>query len=72
MLRLSVVMSLSRRAEARVSRAGLESLGVGDMVVHDVTVRVATETSDLLLGQSFLRRLKSWSMDNARQVMILH
>jgi clan AA aspartic protease (TIGR02281 family) len=48
------------------------SLRVGDMVVHDVTVRVAAEKSDLLLGQSFLRRLKSWSMDNARQVMILN
>lgn len=50
----------------------IASLQVGDMVVRDVTVRVAAENSDLLLGQSFLRRLKSWSMDNARQVMILN
>lgn len=48
------------------------TLRVGDMVMHDVTVRVAAEASDLLLGQSFLRRLKSWSMDNSRQVMIVN
>ena len=42
------------------------------MVMEDVTVRIAEGNSSLLLGQSFLRRLKSWSMDNARQVMIIN
>ena len=50
----------------------LASLRIGGMVMHDVTVRVAAEKSDLLLGQSFLSRLKSWSMDNARRVMVLN
>jgi clan AA aspartic protease (TIGR02281 family) len=45
------------------------SLRIGGMVMQNVTVRIAAEKSDLLLGQSFLNRLKSWSMDNARQVM---
>jgi clan AA aspartic protease (TIGR02281 family) len=50
----------------------LASLRIGDMVMKDVTVRIAAANSSLLLGQSFLRRLKSWSMDNARQVMIIN
>jgi clan AA aspartic protease (TIGR02281 family) len=47
----------------------IASLRIGGMVMQNVTVRIAAEKSDLLLGQSFLNRLKSWSMDNARQVM---
>jgi clan AA aspartic protease (TIGR02281 family) len=50
----------------------IASLKIGDMVMENVTVRIAAEKSDLLLGQSFLSRLKSWSMDNARQVMIFN
>jgi clan AA aspartic protease (TIGR02281 family) len=50
----------------------IASLTIGGLVMRDVTVRVAAEKSDLLLGQSFLNRLKSWSMDNARQVMIFN
>lgn len=45
------------------------SLRIGGLLMENVTVRIAAEKSDLLLGQSFLGRLKSWSMDNARQVM---
>ncbi|HWY60728.1 MAG TPA: retropepsin-like aspartic protease [Rhizomicrobium sp.] len=47
----------------------IASLRIGDMVMKDVTVRISAEKSHLLLGQSFLSRLKSWSMDNGRQVM---
>lgn len=50
----------------------MASLRIGAMVMEDVTVRIATGNSSLLLGQSFLRRLKSWSMDNARQVLIIN
>ena len=50
----------------------MASLRIGGMVMEDVTVRIAAANSSLLLGQSFLRRLKSWSMDNARQVMIIN
>ena len=50
----------------------IASLRIGGMVMQNVTVRIAAEKSDLLLGQSFLSRLKSWSMDNARQVMIFN
>jgi len=50
----------------------MASLRIGEMVMENVTVRIAAGNSSLLLGQSFLRRLKSWSMDNARQVMIIN
>ena len=50
----------------------MASIRIGGMVMHDVTVRIAEANSSLLLGQSFLRRLKSWSLDNARQVMIIN
>ena len=50
----------------------MASVRIGGMVLEDVTVRVAAANSSLLLGQSFLSRLKSWSMDNARRVMIIN
>jgi clan AA aspartic protease (TIGR02281 family) len=50
----------------------MASLRIGRMVMQNVTVRIAAAKSSLLLGQSFLSRLKSWSMDNARQVMIIN
>ena len=50
----------------------LASLKVGDLVMRDVTVRVAAEKSHFLLGQSFLSRLKSWSMDNNRRMLIIN
>jgi clan AA aspartic protease (TIGR02281 family) len=50
----------------------MASLRIGEMVMKDVTVRIAAANGSLLLGQSFLRRLKSWSLDNARQVMIIN
>ena len=50
----------------------MASVRIGELVMKDVTVRIAAADSSLLLGQSFLRRLKSWSMDNARQVMIIN
>jgi clan AA aspartic protease (TIGR02281 family) len=50
----------------------ISSLRVGDLVMQNVTVRIAAENSGLLLGQSFLSRLKSWSMDNNRQMLIIN
>jgi clan AA aspartic protease (TIGR02281 family) len=47
------------------------SLKIGGLVMSNVTVRVSAEKSSLLLGQSFLSRLKSWSMDNSKQVLII-
>jgi len=49
----------------------IRSLKVGDRVVENVTGSVASVAGTLLLGQTFLSRFKSWSIDNQRQVLLL-
>jgi clan AA aspartic protease (TIGR02281 family) len=49
----------------------IKSLKVGNIVVENVTGSVASENSPLLLGQSFLGRFKSWSIDNNKHVLML-
>jgi uncharacterized protein len=49
----------------------IKSLKVGDKEMENVTGSVAAVEGSLLLGQSFLSRFKSWSIDNQRQVLIL-
>jgi clan AA aspartic protease (TIGR02281 family) len=49
----------------------IKSLKVGDKVLENVTGSIASVEGSLLLGQSFLSRLKSWSIDNQRQVLVL-
>ncbi len=48
----------------------LKSVRVGDVTVEDVEAAVSADFSgSLLLGQSFLREVKSWSIDNDRGVL---
>jgi clan AA aspartic protease (TIGR02281 family) len=49
----------------------IRSLKVGDIVVHDVQTSVTDAKGSLLLGQTFLARLSTWSIDNARHVLVL-
>jgi aspartyl protease family protein len=49
----------------------IRSLTVGDRVLENVTGSVASVSGSLLLGQSFLRRFRSWSIDNQRMVLVL-
>jgi clan AA aspartic protease (TIGR02281 family) len=49
----------------------LRSLKIGGVEVARVEASVAPERAPLLLGQSFLKRFKSWSIDNASQELIL-
>ena len=49
----------------------IRSLTIGDKTVQNVTASVAAVNAPLLLGQSFLGRLKSWSIDNNSQVLNL-
>jgi len=46
-------------------------LKVGDREVRDVIGSMTNDTDSLLLGQSFLTRFRSWSIDNQRQVLSL-
>jgi clan AA aspartic protease (TIGR02281 family) len=61
-------------ADGRESQSVLftiRSLKIGKMVLNNVTASVAPSRADLLLGQSFLERLKSWSIDNATHELLL-
>lgn len=49
----------------------LKSLQVGDVVVENVEASVLPENAPLLLGQSFLSRLKSWSMDTTAHTLTI-
>jgi clan AA aspartic protease (TIGR02281 family) len=49
----------------------IRSLKVGDMIIENVDASVAPSQGPLLLGQSFLKRFKSWSVDNTTQGLFL-
>jgi clan AA aspartic protease (TIGR02281 family) len=49
----------------------IRSLKVGDRIVENVRGSVAPAQGSLLLGQSFLERFKSWSVDNTKHVLVL-
>ena len=49
----------------------LRSIRVGDREVRNVTATISNQRGALLLGQSFLRRFRSWSVDNRRRVLVL-
>jgi clan AA aspartic protease (TIGR02281 family) len=49
----------------------IHTLKVGDREVRDVIGSVSNDENTLLLGQSFLSRFRSWSIDNQRQVLLL-
>ena len=49
----------------------IRSLKVGDITLQDVIGSVAPIKGSLLLGQSFLSRFRSWSINNSRRMLIL-
>ncbi len=49
----------------------IHSLKVGNVVVPDVIASVGGNGSTALLGQSFLRRFRSWSQDNTHHTLAL-
>ena len=49
----------------------IRSLTVGDKIVENVTGSVAPIKGELLLGQSFLSRFRSISIDNTKHALIL-
>lgn len=49
----------------------IRSMKVGDRVVENITGSVSSADGVLLLGQSFLGRFKSWSIDNSKHVLLL-
>ena len=49
----------------------IRSLKIGGTVIHDVAASVGPIQGTLLLGQSFLRNFKSWSIDNSTHELVL-
>jgi predicted aspartyl protease len=49
----------------------IRSLQVGHWILKNVEACTAPQEGSLLLGQSFLKFFKSWSIDNSRQVLVL-
>jgi predicted aspartyl protease len=49
----------------------IRTLKVGNRVVENVTGSTSKVEGSLLLGQSFLSRFRSWSINNERQVLVL-
>ncbi len=49
----------------------IRSMKVGDRIIENVTGSVTPVDGSLLLGQSFLSRLRSWTVDNKKRVLLL-
>ena len=49
----------------------IRSLKVGNIVLENVHGSVASVHGSLLLGQTFLSRFKSWSVDNTKHALLL-
>lgn len=49
----------------------IKSLRIGNLIVENVRGSVAPPQGSLLLGQSFLQRFKSWSIDNTKHELLL-
>ena len=49
----------------------IKSLKVGNKVLENVVGSIASVKGSLLLGQSFLSRFKSWSVDNTKHALLL-
>jgi clan AA aspartic protease (TIGR02281 family) len=63
---------LADGSTSKSMRFRIKSLKIGGKVVENVTASTAPVKASIpLLGQSFLRQFKSWSIDNQRQVLVL-
>lgn len=49
----------------------IKNLAIGAISVNDVVGSTAAKEGELLLGQSFLSRISSWSIDNNNRVLVL-
>ena len=66
------VYVLADGSEQNSQRFRIRSLKVGSLELHDVIGSVSPAAGTLLLGQSFLSRIKFWSIDNVRHVFVFN
>src|SRR5438132_3216260 len=62
---------LADGSTVRSARFLLRSLTIGRQRIIDVPASIGSLTSPPLLGQSLLKRLGTWSVDNEREVLIM-
>ncbi len=65
------VYELANGSKQTARRIRIRSLRVGNTEIRDVVASVSPQEGISLLGQSFLSRLKSWSIDNQRQTLLI-
>ena len=53
-------------------RFRIRSLQVGNVVLKNVTASISSFMGTMLLGENFLKRFRSWSLDNSSHTLILH
>lgn len=66
-----VTYTLADGSRVKSERFILKHLKVGNVLVNQVEAGIAGIEGQLLLGQSFLQKIDSWSLDNKRRVLIL-
>jgi clan AA aspartic protease (TIGR02281 family) len=63
---------LANGAHVTAQRVNIRSIQVGGYEVKNVPAFVTNAQGSLLLGQSFLRRFKSWTVENHGRSLRLH
>ncbi|MDP1750977.1 MAG: retropepsin-like aspartic protease [Reyranella sp.] len=63
------ILADGKGVQQRVFR--LRTLQIGDKVMENVVATVSAPNSRVLLGQSVLRRLNGWAIDNVRNTLTL-
>jgi clan AA aspartic protease (TIGR02281 family) len=65
------VAVLADGSKRKIQAFRLHSVRLGNLLLENVTASVSPVNAPPLLGQSFLNRLKSWSLDNATHTLIV-
>jgi hypothetical protein len=63
--------TLADGSSARVRPFRIRTLRVGDYIAYNVFGITTKAGGNYLLGQTFLRRFKSWSIDNEKKLLVL-
>jgi uncharacterized protein/predicted aspartyl protease len=63
--------TLANGETIKSTRFILREMQVGDQIIRNVTASMGPVKGDLLLGQSFLSRFTSWTLDNERHALVL-
>src|ERR1700730_2750672 len=68
----SKTYTLADGSEVPSQRFIIKSLKVGNKTLENVAASIVSVDAQILLGQSFLRRFRSWSIDNEKHSLILN